>query len=216
LKGKKMIEITVKLPEPVVAQLHKQAHVSELSPEALLTQRIVHAFNFALTTETQARWKALQCLRDVAGYLLRTGKPIFEPETLTWRVPVVPNLKRGTPEPIGELRLSAETGEILTEGEAVLKMVDCTMPLFGVQKMADDFQNRLESLMTQHNNGALTEGEQKELAQMVATLETHDLENLRRLVENVRLPARKRDEASVRENQVKILLTRLKDRKGVS
>jgi hypothetical protein len=104
------------------------------------------------------------------------------------------------------LRLSAETGALLTEVEALYEMVHRAMPMFGVQRMEERFQKRMEELMTRHNNGELSETEQRELEQMAGQLQEFDLENARRLVENVQLPPKKRAEAKDREAQVQMLL----------
>jgi hypothetical protein len=84
------------------------------------------------------------------------------------------------------------------------------MPLFGVRRMDARFQKRMDDLMTKNNNDELSEAEQRELERMVGQLQEVDLENARRLVENIRLPRQKRAEAQEREAQVKILLNRSK------
>jgi len=180
-----MAEIVVQLPEPIIVQLREQALKAEVSLSKLISQRLMKDFDFAICTEGQARRRVLKLLRKHAGYMLRTGTPVFDAKTFVWRVPVVPNLKRGKAEPIGEVRLEADTGKILTDSFAILEMSNKAASFLGVERFDESFQERLEALLNKNNNGELSQAEQRVLESMVQKIQAKDLENIQRLIAGV-------------------------------
>ena len=183
-----MAEIIVQLPEPIITLLRNQALKAELSLTELVSQRLMEDFDLAVYTEGQARRRALKLLREHAGYMLRTGTPIFDENTFLWRVPVLPNLKHGKPEPLGEVHLKADTGEILTDSFAILEMSNEAAPLLGVERVDEDFQKRLEELLNKNNSGELSQAERRVLEDMVQKIQAKDLENMQHLIKQLRLP----------------------------
>ena len=137
----------------------------------------------------------LKLLREHGGYLLRTGTPIFDAKTFVWRVPVLPNLKHGKPESVGDIHLKADTGEILTPPFAIVEMADKAAPLFGVEHFDDDFQKQREELLHKNNRGELSQAERRLLEEMVQKAQAKDLENIQHLIERLRLPKANREEA---------------------
>lgn len=190
-----MAEIIVQLPEPIIIRLREQALNSKVSLPELVSQRLMEDFDIAVCTEVQARRRALKLLREHAGYMLRTGTPIFDANAFTWRVPVLPNLKDGKPEPIGEVCLLADTGEILTDSFAILEMSNKAGTLLGVERFDEGFQQRLEELFDKNNRGELSQAERRVLEEMVQKTQAKDLENIQRLIEQLRLPKGNRDVA---------------------
>ena len=201
-----MAEIIVQLPEPIIIRLREQALNSKVSLPELVSQRLMEDFDIAVCTEVQARRRALKLLREYVryaqrllreppGYMLRTGTPIFDANAFTWRVPVFPNLKHGKPEPIGEVCLLADTGEILTDSFAILEMSNKAGTLLGVERFDEGFQQRLEELFNKNNRGELSQAERRVLEEMVQKTQAKDLENIQRLVEQLRLPEDNRDVA---------------------
>lgn len=190
-----MATITVRLPEPILVRLHEQARQADVSLVELISQRLMEGFDLAVCTAGQARRRALKKLREQREYLLRTGTPIFDAETFVWRVPVLPNLKHGKPEPVGELSLKADTGEILTDSFAIVEMAHKAVPLFGVERFDEAFQKRIEELLNQNNRGELSQTEQGVLEEMVQKMQAKDLENIHRLIERLRLPKADREKA---------------------
>ncbi|HIE25823.1 TPA: hypothetical protein EYP66_00880 [Candidatus Poribacteria bacterium] len=190
-----MAEITVQLPEPIIIRLREQALKSQVSLPELVSQRLMEDFDIAVCTEVQARRRALKLLREHAGYMLRTGTPIFDANTFTWSVPVLPNIKDGKPEPIGEVCLKADTGEILTDSFAILEMSNKAGTLLGVERFDEGFQKRLEELFNKNNSGELSQAERCVLEEMVQKIQAKDLENIQRLIEQLRLPKTNRKKA---------------------
>lgn len=183
-----MAEIIVQLPEPIITRLREQALKSDVSLVELVLQRLMEDFDLAVSTERQARRRALKLLREHAGYLFRTGTPTFDANTFVWRVPVFPNLKRGKQQPIGDVHLKADTGEILTDSFAILEMSDKVLPLLGVEHFNEGFQKRIDELLNKNNNGELSQAERRLLEDMVQKTQVKDVENIQRLTERLRLP----------------------------
>jgi hypothetical protein len=190
-----MAEITVRLPEPIFIRLREQALKADVSLTELVSQRLMEDFDLAVCTERQARRRVLKLLREHAGYMLRTGTPIFDANAFVWRVPVFPNLKHGEPEPIGEVHLKADTGEILTDSFAIVEMSNQAATLLGVERFDEAFQKHIEKLLNKNNSGELSQAEQRVLEEMVQKVQAKDLENIQRLIERLRLPKENRDEA---------------------
>ena len=190
-----MAEIIVQLPEPIIIRLREQALKAELSLTELVSQRLMEDFDLAVCTEEQAQRCALTLLREHAGYMLRTGTPIFDANSFVWRVPVLPNLKHGKPEPLGEVHLKADTGEILTDSFAILEMSNKAATLLGVERFDKGFQKRIEELLNKNNSGELSQAERCVLEDMVQKIQAKDLENIQRLIERLRLPKANREEA---------------------
>jgi len=190
-----MAEIILQLPEPIVARLREQADKAEVSLTELVSQHLMEDFDIAVCTEKQVQRRVLKLLREHAGYTLCTGTPIFDAKTFEWRVPVVPNLKHGKPEPVGEVYLKADTGEILTDSSAILEMSNKIMLFLGVERFDENFQKRFEELLNKNNNGELSQAERRVLESMAQKIQAKDLENIRRLIERLRLPKENQEKA---------------------
>jgi hypothetical protein len=190
-----MAEIIIRLPEPIITKLREQAIKVKLSLDELVSQRLMEDFDIAVCTEKQARRRVLKLLREHAGYMLRTGTPIFDVNTFLWRVPVLPNLKHGEPEPIGEVHLKADTGEILTDLSVILEVSNKAATLLGVERFDEAFQKHLEELLNKNNSGELSQTERRVLEEMVQKIQVNDLENIQRLIKRLRLPKANREEA---------------------
>lgn len=190
-----MDEIVVQLPEPIIARLREQSLKAEVSLAEMISQRLVEDFGLAVCTEEQARRHALEFLRKHTGYMLRTGTPVFDAKTFVWHVPVLPNLEHGKPNPIGEVRLEADTGEILTDSFTILEIADKAVSLFGIEHFDESFQKRLEELLDKNNSGELSQAERRLLESMVQKVQAKDLENIQRLMERLHLPEVNRKEA---------------------
>ncbi|MBM3242488.1 hypothetical protein FJZ31_40020 [Candidatus Poribacteria bacterium] len=190
-----MGEIIVQLPEPIITRLREQALKADVSLVELVSQRLMEGFDLAVCTEGQARRRVLKLLREHAGYMFRTGTPTFEANAFVWRVPVFPNLKRGKQEPVGEVHLKADTGEILTEPLAILEMSDKVAPLLDVERFDESFQKRIAELLNKNNNGELSPAERRLLENMVQKTQVKDRENIQRLIERLRLPKANREAA---------------------
>ncbi|MBI1926893.1 hypothetical protein HYR99_21945 [Candidatus Poribacteria bacterium] len=190
-----MAEITVRLPEPILVRLHEQAHQADVSLAELISQRLMEGFDLAVCTAGQARRRALKLLREHEGYMLQTGTPIFDAKTFVWRVPVLPNLKCDKPESVGEIHLKADTGESLTDTFAIAEMANTAATLSGVERFDEGFQKRIEELLNQNNRGELSQTERRLLEKMVQKAQAKDLENIKRLIERLRLPKANREKA---------------------
>jgi hypothetical protein len=201
-----MAAIQVKLPEPVATRLRKEAQRTHRSVAELVVQSLHRDFPCVVRTAAQAQRAVQQWLRDPVGPLLRLGTPTFDATTEQWRVPVHPLARQGHPRAVGEVCLSAETGDILTPAEVQWEWAQQAAAALGVEALPEDLQARLEELMTRHSAGRISPEERQELATLVAQWETQSLENARRLVENLPLPPTRRAEAEARERQVQHLL----------
>lgn len=190
-----MAEIIVQLPEPIITKLREQALKAEVSLTEFVSKRLMEDFDLAVCTEKQVRRRVLKLLREHAGYMLRTGTPIFEANNFLWRVPVLPNLKKGKSEPIGEVHLKADTGEILTDSFAILEMSNKAATLLGVERFDEYFQKRVEGLLNKNNSGELSQTERCVLEEMVQKVQAKDIENIQRLIERLRLPKANQEEA---------------------
>jgi len=210
-----MAEITVQLPEPIMVRLRQQALKADVSLSELLSKRLIEDFNLAVCTETVARRRALKVLREHAGYVLRTGLPTFDATSFQWCVPVIPNLKHGKPEPIGEVRLNAETGEVLTEPSTILEMSNRVATLLGIEHFDEGFQKRLDELLTKNNNGELSQDERRELMEMVQKVNAKDIQNAQRLIERIRLPKSNRKKAKVALKQASVALDNPRQNDGL-
>lgn len=162
----------------------------------MVSQRLMEDFGLAVCTEEQAQRHVLEFLRKHTGYMLRTATPVFDAKTFVWHVPLVPNLERDKLNPIGEVRLEADTGEILTDSFTVLEIADKALSLFGIERFDESFQKRLEELLDKNNSGELSQTERSLLENMVQKLQAKDLENIQRLIERLHLPEANRKEAS--------------------
>lgn len=214
-----MAEIIVQLPEPIMIRLRDQAKKTDVSLAELISQRLMEGFDLAVCTEGQARRRTSKLLREHGGYMLRTGTPIFDAKAFAWRVPVLPNLKHGKPEPIGEVHLKADTGEILTDAFAIAEMAHKAAPLFGVERFDEAVQKRIEELLNKNNRGELSQTEQRVLEEMVQKMQAKDLENIHRLIERLRLPKANREKAFAALRQASAGLENFADepeKKGIS
>jgi len=206
-----METIFVELPEPVVACLRKEARQEKISVSELVAQRINSDFNFATRTAQQARRKAIKIMREHAGYLLRTGKPTFDIKTGQWHVPALTNPRKGIPVSVGEVIIDAESGEVLTDSNSIHNFTEEAGLHLGIEKFPEAFQERMSILLTKNNNGELTDDEKRELDEMMERWRSKNLENTRRLVENIRIPKSQRVEAELREARAQDILSNLTD-----
>ncbi len=206
-----METILVELPEPVAACLMKEARREKMSVSELVAQRINRDFSFAVRTAQQARRKALKILREHAGYLLRTGKPTFDVDMERWHVPALTNPRKGTAVNVGEVIIAAKSGEVLTDSNSIHNFAEKAGLHLGIEKFPETFQERISFLLTQNNNGELTADEKCALNEMMKKWRSKNLENARRLVENIRIPKSKRVDAELREARAQEILSNLID-----
>jgi hypothetical protein len=214
-----MAEITVQLPEPILIRLREQAQKADVSPADQISQRLIADFDLAVCTEGQAQRRGLKFLREHAGYMLRTGTPVLDAKTFVWRVPVLPNLKHGKPDPMGEIHLKADTGELVTNSLAILEMANKAATLSGVEHFDEAFQKQIEELLNKNNSGKLSQTERCLLEEMVQKMQAKDLENIKCLIERLRLPKVNREKAFAALKQASAVLGKSADEpeeKGIS
>ncbi len=183
-----MAEMIVELPEPIYERLSREATAGGLSPSGWLARKLRREFGIAISTEKTAKRRAMKTLRAEAGNLLRAGKPLFDATTLQWRVPVLPNLRDRELKPVGFLCLDAKTGEVLIDSRTVNEMAEKAGPELGIQQLPFNVQNRLDALLDAQTESALTDSEKRELDELVTHWEIHNLTNLLRLTECLRIP----------------------------
>lgn len=183
-----MAEMIVELPEPIYKRLSLEATAGGLSPSGWLVRRLSREFRIAIGTEKTAKRRATKTLRAEVGNLLCAGKPLFDATTWQWRVPVLPNLRDRELKPVGFLCLDARTGAVLTDSHTVSEMAEKAAPQLGIQKLPLDVQNRLDKLLDAQAESALTDSEKRELDELVTRWEIHNLTNLLRLTERLRIP----------------------------
>ena len=179
------MEITVKLPEPIYNCIVQKAKAADLSPEAWLVWELSQSLGIALGTPEESEQRVCELLQAEVGYMLCPGTPTFDVETGQWRMPVLPNLCNGKVGSVGEMLIDAATGKVLTDGYAVNKMAEEAGAQLGIEKLPDDIQERTDELLDEQNRRSLTDEEQRELDDLLAFWNAHNLANARRLAASI-------------------------------
>ena len=166
-----MRPLTISLPDYLYKKLTQQAKVSKTSLEDFVL--------FQLKRD-EARDAALTLLRKRAGRCLIAKEPILKESTPPiWVVPVFTNV--APPVEVGEIRVAADTGEVLSTEMDVAEMIENGHVSFGFESLAIEKQERLTELLALNNERVLESEEKQEIEALVAEEQALQIQNLERL-----------------------------------
>ena len=166
-----MRPLTISLPDYLYKKLTQQAKVSKTSLEDFVL--------FQLKRD-EARDAALTLLRKRAGRCLIAKEPILKESTPPiWVVPVFTNV--APPVEVGEIRVAADTGEVLSTEMDVAEMIENGHVSFGFESLAIEKQERLTELLALNNDRVLESEEKQEIEALVAEEQALQIQNLERL-----------------------------------
>ncbi len=163
-----MRPLTISLPDYLYEKLMQQAEVSKISLE-----------NFVLfqLERDEVRDTALTFLRKRAGRCLMAKEPILKESTPpVWGVPIFTNVD--PPVEVGEIRVAADTGEVLSTEMDVAEMIENGHVSFGFESLAIEKQERLMELLALNNERVLASEEQQEMEALVAEEQVLQIQNL--------------------------------------
>lgn len=166
-----MRPLTISLPDYLYKKLTQQAKVSKTSLEDFVL--------FQLKRD-EARDAALTLLRKRAGRCLIAKEPILKKSTPPiWVVPVFTNV--APPVEVGEIRVAADTGEVLSTEMDVAEMIRKGHASFGFESFAAEKQERLTELLALNSAQVLAPEVIQEMEALVAEEQALQIQNLERL-----------------------------------
>jgi hypothetical protein len=180
--------MTIEISQPVHQYVIQQAQKANCSPERWLQQHFSEAFGIGIPTREKARAQGQSVLGQYVGTILRVGTPTFEETTFQWHIPVLPNLRRKKPPPVGELHFDAKTGELHTDRQAIYDMAEKAQSVIEMEHLPDEVHRRMEELSNRADTGTLTPSEQKELDELAEQWLNHTLKNVQRAAANIKPP----------------------------
>ncbi|MDE0426909.1 hypothetical protein F4Y59_10810 [Candidatus Poribacteria bacterium] len=166
-----MRPLTISLPDYLYEKLTQQAQAFETSLEELVL--------FQLKRD-EARDAASAFLRKRAGRCLTVREPVFK-ETVPplWVVPIFTNV--APPVEVGEIIVDADTGEVLSTQQDVVKMMKKGHVSFGFESFAIEKQERLAELLALNNERTLESNEKQEMETLLAEEQKLQIRNLETL-----------------------------------
>ena len=166
-----MRPLTISLPDYLYKKLTQQAKVSKTSLEDFVL--------FQLKRD-EARDAALTLLRKRAGRCLMAKEPILKESTPPiWVVPVFTNV--APPVEVGEIRVDAGTGEVLSTEMDVAEMIRKGHVSFGFEPLPVEKQERLAELLALNGEKMLESEETQEMEALLAEEQELQIRNLETL-----------------------------------
>ena len=166
-----MHPLTISLPDDLYEKLTQQAKVSEITLEELVL--------FQLKRD-EVRDTALTFLRKRAGRCLIAKEPILKESTPpVWVVPIFTNVD--PPVGVGEIRVAADTGKVLSTEMDVAGMIRKGHVSFGFKSFTAEKQERLAELLALNSEKTLEHKEKQELEALLAEEQALQIRNLETL-----------------------------------
>ena len=166
-----MRPLTISLPDYLYEKLTQQAKVSETSLEELVL--------FQLKRD-EARDTALAFLQKRAGRCLIAREPnLKDSDSLIWVVPIFTNVD--PPVGVGEIRVDADTGKVLSTEMDVAEMIEKGHVNFGFESFAAEKQERLAELLALNGEKTLASKEKQEMEALLAEKQALQIRNLQTL-----------------------------------
>ncbi len=166
-----MRPLTISLPDYLYEKLIQQAKVSDTSLEELVL--------FQLKRDT-ARDAALTLLRKRAGRCLIAREPNLKTsDPPIWVVPIFTNVD--PPVGVGEIRVDADTGKVLSTEMDVAEMIEKGHVSFGYESLDAEKQERLAELLALNSEKMLTSKEKQEMKMLLAEEQELQIRNLETL-----------------------------------
>jgi len=175
-----MPQVLLDLPEETYQLLRERAQSTRQSIQELLTRQIIQGFALSINTSHQAKRIAEEWLHAHAGLLLKTGKPAFEEESQVWRVPVVTNVCSKESDFVGKIHIDAQTGHLF-ESEETMEMLEKAQRVFGLSRIKEEQQARLNELLELNRTRKLTSQEEEELDLLMKKAQEQTDANLEKL-----------------------------------
>ena len=166
-----MRPLTISLPDYLYEKLTQQAKVSDTSLEELVL--------FQLKRD-EARDTASALLQKRAGRCLIAREPNFKAsDPPIWVVPIFTNVD--PPIGVGEIRVDADTGKVLSTEMDVAEMIEKGHISFGYESLAAEKQERLAELLALNSEKTLASKEKKEMEVLLAEEQELQIRNLETL-----------------------------------
>ena len=163
--------LTISLPDYLYRKLAQQAKVSDTSLEELVL--------FQLKRDA-VRDAALTFLRKRAGRCLTVREPILKESTPPiWVVSTFTNV--APPACVGEIRVDADTGDVLSTEMDVAEMIEKGHVSFGFESFATEKQERLTELLALNNEQVLAQEVKQEMEALLAEKQALQIRNLQTL-----------------------------------
>ena len=166
-----MRPLTISLPDYLYEKLTQQAKVSDTSLEELVL--------FQLKRD-EARDAALALLQKRAGRCLITREPnLKDSDPPIWVVPIFTNVD--PPIGVGEIRVDADTGKVLSTEMDVIEMIKRGHASFGFESFVAEKQERLAELLALNNEKTLESKEKREMEALLTEEQELQVRNLQTL-----------------------------------
>ena len=166
-----MRPLTISLPDYLYEKLTQQAKVSDTSLEELVL--------FQLKRD-EARDTASALLQKRAGRCLIAREPNLKAsDPPIWVVPIFTNVD--PPIGVGEIRVDADTGKVLSTEMDVAEMIEKGHVSFGYESLAAEKQERLAELLALNSEKTLASKEKQEMEVLLAEEQELQIRNLETL-----------------------------------